>query len=129
MSRARRIGLWALAAFYVAAGLNHFRDPEFYLPMMPPFLPWHRELVWLSGVAEVGLGLAVLVPALRRAAAWGLVALLLAVFPANLYVALENVPLGGRAEGLGVWNWVRLPFQALLIAWAWLYTRDDARGE
>lgn len=128
MSRARRIGLWALAAFYVVAGLNHFRDPAFYLPMMPPFLPWHRELVWLSGVAEVGLGLAVLVPALRRAAAWGLVALLLAVFPANLYVALENVPLGGRAEGLGVWNWVRLPFQALLIAWAWLYTRDDARG-
>jgi uncharacterized membrane protein len=128
VSRARRIGLWALAAFYVVAGLNHFRDPAFYLPMMPPFLPWHRELVWLSGVAEVGLGLAVLVPALRRAAAWGLVALLLAVFPANLYVALENVPLGGRAEGLGVWNWVRLPFQALLIAWAWLYTRDDARG-
>jgi uncharacterized membrane protein len=128
VSRTKRIGLWALAAFYVAAGLNHFRAPEFYLPMMPPILPWHRELVWLSGVAEVALGLAVLVPALRRAAAWGLIALLIAVFPANLYVALENVPIGGRAEGLGIWNWVRLPFQALFIAWAWVYTREDARG-
>jgi uncharacterized membrane protein len=128
MSWTRRIGLWVMAAFYVAAGLNHFRDPEFYLPMMPPILPWHPELVWGSGVAEVALGLAVLVPALRRAAAWGLIALLIAVFPANLYVALENVPIGGRAEGLGIWNWVRLPFQALFIAWAWVYTREDARG-
>lgn len=127
MSPGRRAGLWAMAAFYVLAGLNHFRDPGFYLPMMPPYLPWHRELVWVSGVAEVGLGLALLVPALRRAAAWGVIALLVAVFPANLHVALADVPLGGRAEGLGVWNWVRLPFQALLIAWAWAYTRRDAR--
>lgn len=127
MSPARRAGLWAMAAFYVLAGLNHFRDPGFYLPMMPPYLPWHRELIWVSGVAEIGLGLAVLVPALRRAAAWGVIALLVAVFPANLHVALADVPLGGRAEGLGIWNWVRLPFQALLIAWAWVYTRDRTR--
>lgn len=123
MSGWERIGLWAMAAFYVAAGFNHFRDPAFYLPMMPPYLPLHRELVLASGLAEVGLGLALLVPALRRLAAWGVIALLVAVFPANLHVALENVPIGGRPEGLGVWNWVRLPFQALLIAWAWWYTR------
>ena len=127
MSVAKRIGVWAMAAFYVLAGLNHFRDPGFYLPMMPPFLPWHRELVWASGVAELGLGLALLVPGLRRWAAWGVIALLVAIFPANLHVALENVPIGGRAEGLGVWNWVRLPFQLVLIAWAWLYTRDGER--
>lgn len=128
MSRPKVILLWLMAAFYVFAGINHFLDPGFYLPMMPPVLPWHRELVWLSGVAEVGLGLAVLVPRLRRLAAWGLVALLVAVFPANLHVALENVPIGGRTEGLGVWNWVRLPFQLVLIAWAWWYTREDARA-
>jgi len=97
MSRPKRILLRAMAAFYVFAGINHFRDPGFYLPMMPPYLPWHRELIWLSGVAEVGLGLAVL------------------------------VPIGGRAEGLGIRNWVRLPFQAVLIAWAWWYTRESAR--
>lgn len=127
MSPGRRAGLLAMAAFYVVAGLNHFRDPAFYLPMMPPYLPWHHELVWLSGAAEVGLGLALLVPALRRVAAWGVIALLVAVFPANLHVALANVPIGGRAEGLGIWNWVRLPFQALLIAWAWVYTRGSPR--
>lgn len=127
MSPARRAGLWAMAAFYVLAGLNHFRDPGFYLPMMPPYLPWHRELVALSGAAELGLGLALLVAPLRRWAAWGVIALLIAVFPANLHVALADVPIGGRTEGLGVWNWVRLPLQLVLIAWAWLYTRDDGR--
>ena len=127
MSQPKRVLLWAMAAFYVFAGINHFRDPGFYLPMMPSYLPWHRELIWGSGVAEIGLGLAVLVPALRVAAAWGLIALLVAVFPANLHVALENVPIGGRAEGLGAWNWLRLPLQPVLIAWAWWYTREDAR--
>lgn len=114
-----------MAAFYVAAGLNHFLRPDVYLPMMPPYLPAHRELVLLSGVAEVGLGIAVLIRPLRRAAAWGLIALLVAIFPANVHIALHDVPLFGRNEGFGIWNWVRLPFQGLLIAWAWWYTRDD----
>jgi uncharacterized membrane protein len=114
-----------MAAFYVASGINHFRDPAFYLPMMPPYLPAHEELILLSGAAEIGLGLALLVPALRRWAAWGVVALLIAIFPANLHIALYDVPLGGRAVGLGVWNWVRLPFQGVLIAWALWYARRD----
>jgi uncharacterized membrane protein len=120
----KRILLVVMAIFYVAAGLNHFANPDVYSPMMPPYLPWHRPLVLLSGAAEIGLGVAVLVPALRRAAAWGLIALLIAIFPANLHIALNNVPLFGNAEGFGVWNWVRLPLQAVLIAWAWWYTRD-----
>jgi uncharacterized membrane protein len=124
-----RIGWWLLGLFYLFAGWNHFRDPSFYVPMIPPFLPAPRELVELSGVAELGLGLAALllgmqVPRLRRWIAWGVIALLVAVFPANLYVAFENVPIGGRAEGLGAMNWVRLPFQFLFIAWAWIYTRE-----
>ena len=113
-----------MGLFYIVAGANHFRDPGFYLPMMPPYLPLHRELVYLSGVAEILLGAAVLVPWLRRLAAWGIIALLIAIFPANLHVAFDNVPLGSAAEGLGVWNWARLPFQAVLIAWAGWYTRD-----
>lgn len=124
-----RIGWWLLGLFYVFAGWNHFRDPGFYVPMIPPFLPAPRELVELSGVAELGLGLAALVlgvriPRLRRWIAWGVIALLVAVFPANLYIALENVPIGGRAEGLGAMNWVRLPFQLVFIGWAWIYTRE-----
>jgi uncharacterized membrane protein len=114
-----------MGAFYVLAGANHFRDPAFYQPMMPPYLPAHDLLIQLSGVAEIVLGVAVLIPSLQRLAAWGIIALLIAVFPANLHVALHDIPVGGASEGLGIWNWVRLPIQAVLIAWAWWYTRPD----
>ena len=127
MSWTGKIGWWALGVFYLFAGANHFRIPEFYRPMIPPGWPAPRELVELSGVFEFGLGLGALVlghvPRMRRWIAWGVIALLVAVFPANLYVALADLPIGGRAQGLGIWNWVRLPFQALFIAWAWVYTR------
>src|SRR5262245_24379031 len=124
MSRAKQVLLWVMAIFYVLAGVNHFRDPGFYMPMMPPYLPAHAALVFLSGVAGVVSGVAVLLPPLRRLAAWGIIALLIAIFPANLHIALNNIPLGGATEGMGVWNWVRLPFQLVLIAWAWWYTKE-----
>ena len=124
MSTTKRVLLVVMAAFYVVAGANHFLRPDFYLVMMPPYLPAHAALVAVSGAAEIGLGLLVLVPAFRHVAAWGLVALLVAIFPANVHIALHDVPVFGAREGLGVWNWVRLPVQGVLIAWAWWYTRD-----
>jgi uncharacterized membrane protein len=117
---ARRIALLALAVFFVAAGLNHFANEAFYLAMMPPWLPAHAELVLLSGVLEVLGGVAVLAPRLRNAAGWGLVALLVAVFPANLHMALN--PELFPAFSARVLR-ARLPFQALFIAWAWWATR------
>lgn len=123
MNWTKRVLLWVMAAFYVVAGANHFANPDFYLPMMPPYLPAHLGLVYLSGLAELILGVAVLVPRLQGLAAWGVILLLIAVFPANIHIALYNVPLGGAAVGAGVWNWVRLPMQGVLIAWAWWYTR------
>jgi len=129
MSQAKRVLLWVMGIFYVVAGANHFLNPDFYMPMMPPYLPAHRELVFLSGLAEVVLGAAVL-PIGQPLAAWGIILLLLAVYPANIHIALHNVPLGGAPHGAGVWNWVRLPFQIVLIAWAWWYTRDaERRGQ
>jgi uncharacterized membrane protein len=122
MSRSKTILLWVMGVFYVVAGTNHFVHPDFYRPMMPAYLPWHEALIWLSGVAEVGLGIAVLIPGWRPAAAWGLILLLIAIFPANIHIALHNVPLAGAAHGAGIWNWVRLPLQAVLVAWAWWYT-------
>ncbi len=121
----RIIALGLLGLGMVGAGVGHFRNSGFYLPMMPPYLPAHLELVYLSGVAEIALGVAVLVPRLRRHAAWGLIALFIAVFPANLHIALHNIPLGDAEQGLGIWNWARLPIQGLLIAWAWWFTRPD----
>jgi uncharacterized membrane protein len=125
MSRLRRGSLWLMGAFYLGAGFAHFVKPDFYQPMMPPYLPLHSELIYLSGAAEMLLGAAILVPRLRRRAAWGIILLLIAVFPANVHIALHDVPIGGAAHGAGVWNWVRMPFQGVLIAWAWWYTRPD----
>ena len=120
----KRILLYVMAAFYIFAGVNHFRVPEFYRQIMPPYLPWHLELVLLSGIAEIVCGIGLLIPRTRKLAAWATIALLIAVFPANIHVAVNNVPMLGETEGLGIWNWVRLPFQFLFIAWAWWYTRD-----
>lgn len=72
------------AAFFVLAGVGHFANPNFFLKIMPPYLPWHRELVYLSGGLEILLGLLLLIPRFQRHAAWGLIALLIAVFPANI---------------------------------------------
>lgn len=113
----KRVFLWLMAAFYLGAGLAHFRSPEFYVQIMPPYLPWHLPLVYLSGSAELMLGLAVLIPETRRYAAWGIILLLVAVFPANIHAAANDV------AGSGIGNWLRLPFQAVFIAWAWWYTR------
>jgi uncharacterized membrane protein len=118
-----------MAVFYVFAGIQHFRVPHFYLPMMPPYLPWHAELVFLSGVAEVLCGLGVLLPQTRKLAAWGTIALLVAVFPANIHVAVNDVPVFGATEGPGPIGYVRLPLQLVLIAWAWWYTRDSSKAQ
>jgi len=126
VSLAKRVLLVLMGAFYVFAGSAHFLRADAYLPMMPHYLPWHAQLVFLSGLAEVLCGLGVLFPPTRKLAAWGTIALLVAVFPANIHVALHDVPLFGATEGAGALNWIRLPFQGVLIAWAWWYTRDDA---
>ena len=122
MRMMKTILLYLMSAFYIFAGVMHFIRPDYYVPMMPPYLPWHMFLIYLSGLAEVLLGLAVLVPSLRSLAAWGIILLLIAIFPANLHIALHNVPVFGAAEGAGIGNWIRLPFQLVLIAWAWWYT-------
>ncbi|RYC69062.1 DoxX family protein [Spirosoma sordidisoli] len=112
------LSLYLQAFLYIAAGLNHFINPRPYLAMMPPYLPAHSQMVIWSGVAEVVLGLGLLLPATRPWAAWGLILLLMAVFPANVFMATSS-----RFQKLPAWlRWGRLPLQALLIWWAYRYT-------
>jgi uncharacterized membrane protein len=128
MGRTKRVLLWVMAFAYVAAGFNHLVNPAFYVAIMPPELPNPEWLNLIAGLAEIVLGVFVLEPRVRTLAAWGIIALLIAVFPANLWVATQNLGPPDFAPGTGnaATNWARLPLQALFILWAFWYTRPDA---
>ncbi len=113
----RTVLLYLAAAAFVLAGVNHFRMPAFYLDIIPPQLPYPEALNAISGAAEIAGGLGLLIPPLRRAAGWGLLILLIAIFPANLYAALRGSMAGVAASPTALW--LRLPFQAVFIAWVW----------
>ena len=123
----RLIFRYVLAAFFLAAGANHFRVPELYLGMMPPWLPWQLGLVYASGAAEVLGGVGILVPFARRFSGWGLMVLLIAIFPANLHVALQGRMPGFEFSALTLW--LRLPLQLVLLAWVWWSTLAPQRNE
>lgn len=108
------------ALFFVGAGVNHFIRTGFYLRMMPPYVPFPLAMVQISGVAEIVLGLMLLIPGIAPVAAWGLIALLVAVFPANLQMALHP---GTFPEFSPITLWWRLPLQVVMIAWAAWYTK------
>jgi uncharacterized membrane protein len=125
-ARIKTVLRWVLTVFFVGAGANHFINPAPYIGMMPAELPasTHVPLVYISGVFEMLGGLGLILPATRRLAAWGLIALLLAVFPANVNMAINHLKLGDT--DVPVWAlWGRLPLQAVLIAWAWWFTRAE----
>src|SRR4051794_6328726 len=115
----RLVGKGVFATLFVLAGIGHFVATNFFMRIMPPYLPWHRPLVLLSGIIEIALGVLLLVPGTSTFAAWGLIALLIAVFPANIHLSLhqEIWPLPPLVHLL------RLPLQAVLILWAYAYTR------
>jgi uncharacterized membrane protein len=115
----RLVARSAFAALFLISGVGHFVTTGFYLRIMPPYLPFHRALVLVSGAIEIALGVLLLVPRFSRAAAWGLIALLIAVFPANIYV-YQNQEL---IPGPPLVHLLRLPLQAVLIVWAYAYTR------
>lgn len=112
----QRFSLVVLAIFFVVAGANHFLNPKPYLAMMPAFLPWPAQLVGISGWAEIAGGLGILLPRTRRLAGWGLIALLVAIYPANINVAIN----GWEGVSISRWLlWARLPLQFILIWWVY----------
>ena len=120
------VGLWrklvliGLAAFFINIGINHFVNPDFYLSIMPPAFPMHAEAVYVSGFFEVLGGICVLIPRLRKIAGWGLVALLVAVYPANIYMAITPEAFTDFPVAL---LYVRLVFQFVFFYWAFSVTR------
>jgi uncharacterized membrane protein len=123
MPPTKRLARYLFGAFFVLAGLNHFLMTGFYVGIVPPYLPWPLALVIISGLAEIGLGALLLVQRWSVLAAWGLIALLIAVFPANLHMALHPALYPWAPVAL---LWLRLPLQAVLIAWAYWHTRPEA---
>lgn len=116
----KAISLYIMAGFYVIAGINHFLHPESYNAIMPPWLGWHYELIYLSGVCEVLFGLLLLPVKTRRVGAWGIISLLIAVFPANIQMMLNYI----HENHAGLWLAIlRLPIQGVLIWWAYLYSK------
>ena len=109
-----------LGVLFMIAGVNHFVNTPFYVSIMPPYLPWHTALVYVSGAAELVLGAMLCTRSTERLAAWGLIALVIAVTPANLHMAF-HAALYPQYNPLVLW--LRLPLQGVLIAWVYYYTR------
>ncbi|MFN3267505.1 MAG: hypothetical protein ACK41E_11780 [Deinococcales bacterium] len=111
-----KASLWIFALLLIVAGLNHFWNPKFYLQIMPPYLPYRLELVYISGVLEVLGGALLLFAKTRELGVWLSIATLVLVYPANVHMALNS----GAYSNIPAWIlWVRLPLQALLIWWAY----------
>ena len=118
----KRFFLFLLSAFFTYAGFHHLFAPDFYVSIMPPWIPAHLALVYISGVFEIMGGIGVLIPRFRALAGLGLVALLVAVYPANLYMAFNpemfpDIPVMAL--------YVRLVLQFVAFYWAYSVTRPD----
>ena len=110
-----------MAYFYISVGIKHFTEPEWFLQIYPPFLPFGLAAVYVSGFFEVLFGIMLLIPKTRYYAGWGLIGLLIAVFPANIYLAYTN---GAAMDISAAAAWGRLPFQALFIGLAYWHSKD-----
>ena len=109
-----------LGLFFIVAGIGHFLKPAAYLQIMPPYIPFPLAMIYLSGACEALFGLALMIPKTSRLAAWGLILLLLAVFPANIHMALHP----DQFSDIPKWIlFARLPLQGVLILWAYWFTK------
>jgi uncharacterized membrane protein len=111
--------LYLMAGFLVLAGISHLKKKNFFMKTMPPYIPKHEEIVIISGIAEIILGIGLLFSQTKSVSAWGIILLFIAVYPANIYMATS-----GKFKNIPQWLlWLRLPLQIVLIAWAYLYTK------
>jgi uncharacterized membrane protein len=115
-------GLVLMAALYMFAGVSHFTKEKFFLSIVPPMLPYKRLIVQVSGIIEILLGVCLLIPSIRIWAAWGIIILLIVVYPANIYMLIIRIQ-GKKFRKVPIWTlWLRLLLQFGLVYWAYLYT-------
>jgi uncharacterized membrane protein len=113
-----------LAVAISFVGIMHFATPNPFVKIVPSSLPHPLLLVYISGFFEIAGGIGLMVPRVRQAAAWGLILLFIAVFPANINMAINQIDLPGIPDS-SILRWGRLPLQAVLIAWAWWYAKPQ----
>jgi uncharacterized membrane protein len=118
----KRIALYVMVLFYLAAGVNHFINPGFYLKIMPSWIPYHEACVLISGIFEILFSLFLLFPQTRRAGAWCIIILLIVIFPANIQMMLDYIHRDDPKTWITV---LRLPIQLLLIWWAYIFTKAN----
>ena len=111
-----------MSAFYIQIGIKHFTDPNWFMPIMPPFLPFHIELIYVSGGFEILFGLMLIFERTRFIAGWGLILLLIAVYPANLYLAFNTDVQKEMNISSFLASWIRLPLQFVFIALAYWHS-------
>ena len=110
----------------MGSGILHFVSTATYVRLIPPALPYPRQLVYVSGIIEGALGVLLLIPKTRRVAAWAIIPTLIAIFPANIYGAVTAGTDDPAMRGVPVWAaWLRLPLQFVLIGWAYRYTQHE----
>lgn len=122
-NKSKAYWLYTMIVLYLGAGINHFINPHTYLPVMPRWLPYHRELIYISGFFEIFFGLLLIPLATRSLASFGIMLLLIAVFPANIQMSVNYFYEHNPYLWLTI---VRLPLQFVLIRWAYRYYKRPA---
>jgi len=117
-----------MSLLYVIVGVKHFINTDFFIAIVPPFITWKEEAVLISGIIEVILGLLLLFNQTRKLAAWGIILLLIAVFPANIYLYVSDIPreMVGISKNQALF---RLPFQIPLMIIAYWYTKEKHKNQ
>lgn len=123
MSKLKQASIYLMGGSYILVGIFHFFKADFFLNIMPPYLPFPLTLVYLSGAIEILLGSLLMVKKYQTYAAWGLVLLLIAVYPANIYLAFNEAPQKALEVSAFAASWVRLPMQFVLLGIAYWHTK------
>ena len=124
MKKIKLITIVIMSLFYIWVGIKHFLDPSWFVQIMPPSLPMHYEAVYVSGFFEILFGIMLLFSRTRYYAAWGLILLLIAVYPANIYLAFNEAPQKALEISAFAASWIRLPIQFIFLALAYWHSRD-----